>query len=188
MSQDRFFGKIFGTFWKNGRPRQVYSGRIYPNSRNISIYIERASHNNIGRRGAPKISWRKNYIFFWTSFFLIRKGWRARTRQIFYMCTTVFSDFVVTKKKLQIFWEEELKFFFIVIFTPEELYTCVLKSLKWCSDIEHIGVHLGLFSACTFIGIFSLQRLEQLYLFWSVGSRIIIFFVQNQFQTKEKLI
>ena len=51
-----FFGKMFGTFWKSGRPWQVYqivAGHT-PNSRGINIYIERVSHNNIGRLGVSK--------------------------------------------------------------------------------------------------------------------------------------
>ena len=64
-----FFGKIFGTFWKSGRPWQVYSGRTYPNPRGINIYIERASHNNIGRLGVSKNFWRKKGIFFGPRFF-----------------------------------------------------------------------------------------------------------------------
>ena len=51
-----------------GRGRCIVAGHT-PNSRGINIYIERASHNNIGRLGVSKNFWRKNGIFFWISFF-----------------------------------------------------------------------------------------------------------------------
>ena len=53
-----------------GRGRCIVAGHT-SNSRGINIYIERASHNNIGRLGVSKNFWRKKGIFFWTSFFFI---------------------------------------------------------------------------------------------------------------------
>ena len=64
-----FLAKFLALFEKAaGRGRCIVAGHT-PNSRGINIYIERASHNNIGRLGVSKNFWRKKGIFFWTSFF-----------------------------------------------------------------------------------------------------------------------
>ena len=64
-----FLAKFLALFEKAaGRGRCIVAGHT-PNSRGINIYIEKASHNNIGRLGASKNFWRKKGIFFWTSFF-----------------------------------------------------------------------------------------------------------------------
>ena len=64
-----FLAKFLAFFEKAaGRDRCIVAGHT-PNSRGINIYIERASHNNIGRLGVSKNFWRKKGIFVWTSFF-----------------------------------------------------------------------------------------------------------------------
>ena len=84
-----FLAKLLALFKKAaGRGKCIVAGHT-PNSRGINIYIERASHNNIGRRGAPKIFWRKKYIFFWTSFFLVfSKICEIEIAQKYFMITT----------------------------------------------------------------------------------------------------
>ena len=64
-----FLAKILALFEKAaGRGRCIVAGHT-PNSRGINSYIERASHNNIGRLGVSKNFWRKKGIFFGPRFF-----------------------------------------------------------------------------------------------------------------------
>ena len=68
VPQERFFGHFLAKFLTlfekaAGRSESVVAGHT-PNSRGINNYIERVSHNNIGRLGLSIIFWRKKGNFF----------------------------------------------------------------------------------------------------------------------------
>ena len=64
-----FLAKLLALFEKAaGRGRCIVAGHTL-NSRGINIYIQRASHNNIGRLGVSKNFWHKKGIF-WDLVFL----------------------------------------------------------------------------------------------------------------------
>ena len=98
-----FLAKFWALFEKTaGRSTCIVAGHT-PHSRGINFYIERVSHNNIGRRGVPKTFWRKKQIFFWTSFFLIFSS------EIFLWTNPHF----LSKKKTEILAGKTACFFFV---------------------------------------------------------------------------
>ena len=96
-----FLAKFLALFEKAaGRGRCIVAGHT-PNSRGINIYIERASHNNIGCLGVSKNFWRKKGIFFWTSFFF------TFSSEIFLWTNPHF----FSKNKVKIWLEKQHVFF-----------------------------------------------------------------------------
>ena len=95
-----FLAKFLAFFEKAaGRGRCIVAGHT-PNSRSVNIYIERASHNNIGCLGVSKNFCRKKGIFFGPRFFsLFQPKFSCGRTRIFF------------KKKMKIWLEKQHVFF-----------------------------------------------------------------------------
>ena len=100
MPQDQFFRKFLSLFEKAvGRGKCIVAGHT-PNSLGINIYIERASHNNIGCLGVSKNFWRKKDIFFGPRFFsLFHPKFSCGRTRIFFQ-----------KKKWKFDWKNSMFF------------------------------------------------------------------------------